>query len=337
MTQTQLRPVARFVCWQHEWRAFAAMHYCGDLSLARVTNVLQSHFWFLKGDNRRWASPGRRTQPLHPGRCVSGGSDFRQARSVLRYFDQLTAQTIWRPIQQILKVGRREAGVTGSNSGHGDVGGPQPRLTAAQEEFLRLVVSVYQSGQQDAFMFTRSNSGSGLIYPGSGLRFRPSLDEFGLRSLHRAGLIEIEQTEGVRTYVGMPTDAGIAAIAKLSDERPVNQELTSHPSKPEEPSNNDQSVDAGAVGAAAGLPRSMGSREAAELVRQYMETRGLDHDRFGRQAKTTGRTIHSFLRTGKVRRDIFNAIAKALGLSPHDLLRGVKPSVDSSSPVKSRE
>jgi hypothetical protein len=74
------------------------------------------------------------------------------------------------------------------------------------------------------------------------------------------------------------------------------------------------------------LPRSLGSPEAVKTVIEHITKRELNYESFAKKVPTSGRTIQSFVSTGKIRRDLFNAIAAVLGLSIEDLLEGKAPS-----------
>jgi hypothetical protein len=92
----------------------------------------------------------------------------------------------------------------------------QPQLLPEQEELLKLVVSKYHLGIRSEFLFSRSNSGSGLAYNGMPGE-RVAADESDLEQLRNAGLITLRRV-GRHEYRGKPTPAGLATVAVLNNE-----------------------------------------------------------------------------------------------------------------------
>ena len=73
------------------------------------------------------------------------------------------------------------------------------------------------------------------------------------------------------------------------------------------------------------VPRSIGSEEAVQAVKEYLRTTGLSLTQFGNQFNTTDKTLRNFLRTKKLRRATFEEMAKSMGLTTQQLLRGELP------------
>jgi hypothetical protein len=59
---------------------------------------------------------------------------------------------------------------------------------------------------------------------------------------------------------------------------------------------------------------------AAQKMKAYMNTKGLNQTEFAIQAGTTDKTIRKFRQTGKVKRSILDGIASAMGVSRQELL-----------------
>ncbi|MCC6362982.1 MAG: helix-turn-helix transcriptional regulator [Bryobacterales bacterium] len=78
-------------------------------------------------------------------------------------------------------------------------------------------------------------------------------------------------------------------------------------------------------GGNAPVPRSVGSDEAVEAVREYLKATGLSLTQFGTQINMTPKSVSNFLKTGKMRRSSFEDMAESMGLTPHQLLRGELP------------
>jgi hypothetical protein len=67
--------------------------------------------------------------------------------------------------------------------------------------------------------------------------------------------------------------------------------------------------------------RSVTSKRAAEKVAVYIQRGGLTQMEFATKAGTTPRTLHTFLKTGKVKITIFEAIARAINMDKESLLK----------------
>ena len=74
-------------------------------------------------------------------------------------------------------------------------------------------------------------------------------------------------------------------------------------------------------GKRARTPGTINSVLAAKRMQAFLDANGISQVMFAKQAKTTDRTIRSFLSSGKVRKDIFLDIARAMGKKPEDLLK----------------
>lgn len=80
------------------------------------------------------------------------------------------------------------------------------------------------------------------------------------------------------------------------------------------------------AGSATGpVPRSVGSNEAVQAVREYIRARGLSLTEFSIQAGVTERTLRKFFKEGMMRRSSFEQMAKSMGLSSQQILQGQLP------------
>ncbi len=81
------------------------------------------------------------------------------------------------------------------------------------------------------------------------------------------------------------------------------------------------------------VPRSVGSDEAVQAVREYIRARVISLTEFSIQAGVTERTLRKFFKEGTMRRSSFEQMAKSMGLSSQDLLEGRLPaSIKASRP-----
>ena len=73
------------------------------------------------------------------------------------------------------------------------------------------------------------------------------------------------------------------------------------------------------------LKRTVGSPEAVEAIKSYIQARVWDLTEFSVQAGVTDRTLRSFFETGKMQRGNFKTMAESIGVTPEQLLRGELP------------
>lgn len=73
------------------------------------------------------------------------------------------------------------------------------------------------------------------------------------------------------------------------------------------------------------VPRSVGSDEAVQAVREYIRARGLSLTEFSIQAGLDERTLRNFIKRSKMRRSALKGVAEAMGLTLEQLLRGDLP------------
>jgi hypothetical protein len=93
----------------------------------------------------------------------------------------------------------------------------QPLLTAEQEEFLKLIVSIYQSGNRSVFRFSRWGQFGHkyvVIYPGSE-PLNVSVDFLDLRQLAQKDLIAMTEFKHGECC-GKPTATGIGVAGRLN-------------------------------------------------------------------------------------------------------------------------
>jgi len=71
--------------------------------------------------------------------------------------------------------------------------------------------------------------------------------------------------------------------------------------------------------------RTVGSPEAVEAIKSYIQAKVWDLTEFSVQAGVTDRTLRSFFETGKMQRGNFKTMAESIGVTPEQLLRGELP------------
>ena len=69
------------------------------------------------------------------------------------------------------------------------------------------------------------------------------------------------------------------------------------------------------------FPRSVDNKKAADRVREHIDKSGLTQTQFAGKAGMTDKTVHKFLKTGRIKRNKLDDIAKAMNTSPTELLQ----------------